>query len=384
MTEKKRSIFEEVGSDAPVATQTAPKGGLIARDDSGARRGIRVWLWLLFAMVVAMIVVGGLTRLTDSGLSITEWAPVTGAVPPLSAEAWDAEFAKYQEIDEFKIENRDMTLAEFKTIYWWEWGHRQLGRTVGLVWAIGFLSFLALKKIPAGWTGRLLLLGALGGLQGAIGWWMVASGLVEGRTDVASYRLAVHLGLAFAILGTIAWFAFLLGRSDSELMTARRGKDSKLFSMSTGLMHLAFVQILLGAMVAGIDAGRSFTEWPLMAGQIFPPGAFDIEPLWRNFFENPGLVQFIHRMVAYLLFAFGVVLWLKGRKSGNRATARAFDWMGVMMFGQLVLGIGTVLYAAQLHIAITHQLGAVVLWVLILRARFLSQYPSEQSVRGAA
>ncbi|WP_193141568.1 MULTISPECIES: heme A synthase [unclassified Meridianimarinicoccus] len=386
MTQKKRSIFEEVDAApaAPAARATTPRGGLIARDDSGARRGIRAWLWLLFAMVVAMIVVGGLTRLTDSGLSITEWAPVTGAVPPMSLEAWETEFAKYQQIDEFKVENSDMTLAEFKAIYWWEWGHRQLGRTVGLVWAVGFLSFLAMKKIPAGWTGRLLLLGGLGGLQGAIGWWMVASGLVEGRTDVASYRLAVHLGLAFAILGLIAWYAFLLGRSAPALMTARRGRDARLFSMSTGMMHLAFVQILLGAMVAGIDAGRSFTDWPLMAGQVFPMSSFDIDPFWRNFFENPALVQFIHRTVAYLLLAFGIVTWLKGRKSGNRATARAFDWMGVMLFGQVVLGIGTVLYAAQWHIAITHQLGAVALWVLILRARFLSQYPADQSVRGRA
>lgn len=381
MTQKKRSIFEEVGETAKPAPAT-PKGGLIDAKGSGARRGVRAWLAVLFVMVVAMILVGGLTRLTDSGLSITEWRPVTGALPPMNAEAWADEFGKYQQSPEYQIQNKTMTLAEFQFIYWWEWGHRQLGRAVGLVWAVGFLGFLATRKMPPGWTGRLLLLGGLGGLQGAIGWWMVSSGLVDGRTDVASYRLAVHLGLAFAILGCIAWFMLLLSRSEAALMTARRGRDAKLFSMSTGVMHLAFVQILLGALVAGIDAGRSFTDWPLMAGQIFPGSAFDIEPFWRNFFENPALVQFIHRVTGYLLLAFGIVTWLRGRRSANRATARIFDWMGVMLFGQVVLGIGTVLYAAQLHIALTHQLGAVVLWTLILRARFLSQYPMEQKLRG--
>lgn len=381
MAQKKRSIFEDVETGptrvAPVAT------GVIDRQRrSGSRFGVRLWLIVLFALVLIMIVVGGLTRLTDSGLSITEWRPVTGALPPMDAAGWAVEFEKYQQSPQFELMNSEMTLAEFKPIYWWEWGHRQLGRVIGLVWAVGFVGFAALRQIPPGWTGRLLLLGALGGLQGAIGWWMVASGLTDGNTTVASYRLAVHLGLAFGILGLITWYVQLLSRPDSALMKARRSRDGKLFGMSTGLMHLAMIQILLGALVAGIDAGRSYTDWPLMAGQVFPPSAFVIEPVWRNFFENPALVQFIHRVAGYVLFLVGLLVWLAGRKSGNRATAQAFNIMMLVMCLQVVLGVVTVLHASPWHIAILHQAGAVLLWVRILRARFLAQYPLDQSVRG--
>jgi cytochrome c oxidase assembly protein subunit 15 len=195
----KRSIFEEVSDTEARAPE--PKGGMIDQGRGGARGAIRVWLMILFALVVMMIVIGGLTRLTDSGLSITEWKPLTGAIPPLNADDWAAEFAKYQQIPEFQVQNSWMELSDFKVIYWWEWGHRQLGRVIGLVWAFGFFGFLLARKIPTGWTGRLALLGALGGLQGAVGWWMVSSGLRGSMMDVASYRLATHLGLAFIILG---------------------------------------------------------------------------------------------------------------------------------------------------------------------------------------
>ncbi len=376
----KRSIFEEVGENTP--KPAAPQTGLIDKAPRGARRAIRGWLIALFVLVVMMIAVGGLTRLTDSGLSITEWKPVTGALPPMSDAAWDAEFAKYQTIPEYQLQNKGMSLAEFKSIYWWEWGHRQLGRAIGLVWAVGFLAFLLSKNIPTGWMPRLLGLGVLGGAQGAIGWWMVSSGLSGAMLDVASYRLAVHLGLAFVILGLIAWYVFHMGRAEADLMQARRGGEAKLFSMSTGLLHFAFLQILLGALVAGIDAGRGYTDWPLMAGGFLPPDMFDLTPLWRNFFENGGLVQFLHRMAGYLLFVFGLIVWRRGRSSGNLKTKRAFDWVAVMLFGQMVLGIATVMHSAPWHIAIVHQLGAVALWVLILRARFLSRYPLAQSVRG--
>ncbi|MEM0947714.1 MAG: heme A synthase [Pseudomonadota bacterium] len=374
----KRSIFEEVSTERPAA---APAAGMIEAGRRGARGAIRLWLMLLFALVVMMIAVGGLTRLTDSGLSITEWAPVSGALPPFSAEDWQREFDAYREIPEYQLQNKGMTLEAFKVIYWWEWGHRQLGRFIGLVWALGFAGFLIARQIPAGWTGRLLILGALGGLQGAIGWWMVSSGLDEGMLDVASYRLAVHLGLAFAILGLIAWFVFLLGRTDVQLLQARRSRERRLFSVSTGLMHFAMLQILLGALVAGIDAGRAFPTWPLMGDGILPPDPFQITPLWRNFFEDAGLVQFIHRSAGYLLFVFGIVVWLRGRRSPNRQTRFAFNAVLAMMAVQMVLGIVTVLYFAQWHIAITHQFGAVVLWVLILRARFQAGYPAIQSVR---
>lgn len=377
---EKRKLFEEVGTVERAEVQT----GVIDRGRNTARGAIRVWLMILFALVFVMIAVGGMTRLTDSGLSITEWRPITGAIPPLNAADWASEFEKYKQIDEFQLQNSWMTMADFKVIYLWEWGHRQLGRVIGLVWGIGFLWFLLRRQIPTGWTPRLLLLGGLGGLQGAIGWWMVASGVTvgEGVLDVASYRLATHLGLAFVILGFITWYALLLGREERDLMQARRAKEAKQFSLATGLLHFSFLQILLGALVAGIDAGRYFVDWPLMQGQVFPPDAFSIDPIWRNFFENAGLVQFMHRVAGYLLFIFGIIVWLRGRQSAHPATRFAFNAVMAVLSLQIVIGITTVLYAAPVHIALVHQATAVILWVLILRARFLSAYPIATSLRG--
>ncbi|WP_164658844.1 heme A synthase [Tropicibacter sp. Alg240-R139] len=379
---QKRNIFEEVSDQARDEQTVQP--GMIDRGRGGARNAIRAWLMVLFGLVVAMIVVGGLTRLTDSGLSITEWRPVTGSIPPMSEAEWQSEFDKYKQIDQWRIQNQWMELSDFKEIYWWEWGHRQLGRLIGVVWALGFFGFMAARKIPTGWTGRLFLLGALGGAQGAIGWWMVASGVTQGEgvTSVASYRLATHLGLAFVILGFIAWYVYMLGRDERDLMQARRAKEAKLFSLSTGLMHFAFLQIVIGAFVAGIDAGRSFTDWPLIGGQLLPPDMSVLDPWWRNLFESPGLVQFIHRCAGYLLFVFGVVVWLRGRQSAHPQTRFAFSAVFAALSLQVVLGITTVVYAAPWQIAIVHQLLAVILWALILRARFLSAYPVATSVRG--
>ncbi|GGE21509.1 cytochrome c oxidase assembly protein subunit 15 [Gemmobacter megaterium] len=378
---KPRSIFEEVqGNRSAVPTG----GGMIDQAPKGSRGAVRVWLVALFLMVMAMIAVGGATRLTDSGLSITEWRPVTGALPPMSEAHWQQEFDKYRLIPQYELVNKGMSLSDFKTIYWWEWGHRQLGRLIGLVWGVGLLYFWLSRRIPPGWTGRLIWIGALGGLQGAIGWWMVSSGLTGEMVRVASYRLAVHLGLAFVILGFIAWYVLLLGRSEADLMQARRGREGRLFSITTGLVHFAFLQILLGALVAGIDAGRAFPTWPDMNGEFFPSNALyvpDGGQVWRAFFENEGMVQFLHRMSGYLLFVFGLVVWNRGRKSPHVATRRAYDWVAVMLFGQVVLGIAAVLTAAHLHVALTHQVGAVILWVLILRARHLAQYPVAGSIR---
>ncbi len=376
-----RPIFEEVATRAaPV-----PQGSLISRHAAVSRGWTRWWLVSLFALVACMILVGGLTRLTDSGLAITEWRPVSGALPPMSEAAWATEFDKYRAVPEYQLQNKGMTLDAFKVIYWWEWGHRQLGRVIGLVWALGFAALYVTRSIPKGWSRRLWLVGALGGLQGAIGWWMVHSGLSGDRVDVASYRLAMHLGLAFVILGLIAWYVQLLSRPETALLQARRAREGRLYGLSTGLMHFAFLQVILGALVAGIDAGRGFPTWPLMNGSFFPADAFyvpDGGAVWRAFFENPGLVQFIHRMSGYLLFAFGVVVWLRGRRSAHRATRAAFHAVMAMLVVQMAFGIAAVMTAATLHAAITHQVGAVVLWVLILRARFHSQYPHGGSIKG--
>ena len=371
---KQRSIFEDVG-EKRAAAPPAP-----AKRRGYARRGIAIWLMVLFALVVVMIAVGGLTRLTGSGLSITEWRPVTGALPPMSAEEWEREFELYRQIPQYDLVNRGMTMAEFQVIYWWEWGHRQLGRLIGVVWLAGFVGFHAVRRVPPGWTSRMLLLGALGGLQGAIGWWMVASGLEGEMVRVASYRLAVHLGLAFVILGLIAWYVLRLRRDEGELLQARRQQNQGLMTWGAVLVGVTFFQILLGALVAGIDAGRGYIDWPLMAGQFVPPNAFIYEPWWRNFFENPGLVQFNHRMAGYLLAILGVVAWWRSRRSAHAGIRRAFDIVLAVMAVQVVLGVLTVVHAAPWHLAIAHQFGAVVLFVMVIGARFTAQFPREQRI----
>ncbi|MEM9796457.1 MAG: heme A synthase [Pseudomonadota bacterium] len=373
----KRAIFAEVDAvERPVA-----QGGVIDAAKRGSRSAVRIWLGILFALVVVMIAVGGLTRLTDSGLSITEWRPVTGALPPLSAAAWDAEFEKYRAIPEYQLQNRGMSLSEFKVIYWWEWGHRQLGRVIGLVWGAGFLWLWLTKRIPPGWTGRLLSLGVLGGLQGAIGWWMVASGLTGTMPDVASYRLATHLGLAFVILSLIAWFMLSMSRSEGALLQARRDRDAGLMRWGSVLIGFTFLQVLVGALVAGIDAGRGYTDWPLMAGGLTPPGMWEITPWWRNLFENDGTVQFFHRVTGYALFAVIVAAWWRARGAAHRKTAVAFAGVMHMAILQMLLGIMTVLYSAPWHLAILHQFGAVILICLTVRARHRAKYPLPQTVR---
>ena len=371
---KKRAIFEEVSGSKQEKTVSAV--GVIERNSQENNRGaIQIWLKILFTLVVVMILVGGLTRLTDSGLSITEWRPITGALPPLSSENWLLEFEKYKQIPEYELQNKGMSLSEFKFIYWWEWGHRQLGRVIGLVWLIGFITFFALRKIPNGWTGSLLFVGILGGLQGAVGWWMVSSGLTGTMLDVASYRLATHLGLAFVILGYLTWFILLLGRSEKILLQSRRNMDPKFVSLSTGLLHLTFLQILVGALVAGIDAGRNYVDWPLMAGGFLPPDPFELSPWWRNFFEDDGLVQFMHRMIGYTLFLFCLFAWRRSRSSGNSTLKFSFNLILAIAFFQMVLGIATVMYAAPWEIAIFHQFGAILLWIFVIRARFVTKYP---------
>ncbi|NNU80596.1 COX15/CtaA family protein [Halovulum dunhuangense] len=373
----KRSIFEEVSGK----TQAAPAPRR-ADPREGARTAIRIWMMVLFALVVVMIAVGGLTRLTDSGLSITEWAPVTGAIPPMSDAAWQLEFDKYREIPQYRLMNAGMTLEEFKFIYWWEWGHRQLGRFIGLVWGLGFFWFLIRRRIPVGWTPKLLALGALGGLQGAIGWWMVASGLTGDMISVASYRLATHLGIAFVILGLLAWYIYELRQPQMALIQARRRREGGAMG-ATLVVGMVFVQVLLGALVAGIDAGRTYVTWPLMDGGLVPDNALIMDPVWRNFFENAGTVQFIHRMWAYGLLLVTLAVWWRARKLSVTALRRRFDWLMVAMLGQTVIGVVTVLYGAPWEIAIVHQFGAVVLFALALRARFGALYPPEQRIARA-
>ncbi|MGB0928892.1 MAG: COX15/CtaA family protein [Pikeienuella sp.] len=370
----KRSIFEDVSGE----TKVAPTPGAVsARDGRGA---IRVWLWILLALVITMVIVGGLTRLTDSGLSITEWNLIVGALPPLSEADWNAAFADYQTTDEYRLQNSWMTLADFKPIFWWEWGHRFLGRFLGIVWFIPLVYFAVRGMIPRGWGGKLILIGALGGLQGAVGWWMVYSGLSV-RVDVAPYRLATHLGIAFTIFALIYWYILKIGKEGHWLLAARRRRAPGMFGWSAMMTTLIFLQILLGALVAGTDAGRYHTDWPLMDGVFFPETALEMVPLWSNFFENTAMVQFMHRMLAYVLVVVAVLFALKGRKSGH---GRISYWATALTLGVLfqgVWGIATLLHAAPVHLAIFHQLFALGLLGLSMRAKFEMAYPSEQKIR---
>lgn len=366
----RRAVFEEVGGTR------RPEPGPRPAPRREARGAIAVWLWLLAALVAAMILVGGMTRLTDSGLAITVWDPVMGAIPPLSDADWEAAFAAYRTTAEYREQNAWMTLEDFRPLFWWEWGHRQFGRVIGIVWAVGFLGFLAARRIPAGWTGRLMLPGALGAVQGAVGWWMVVSGL--DRLDVASYRLATHLGLAFAILMLLGWSAMRVRLDPVAMLQARRRRAAGPTAWTGLLLGLVFLQLLVGALVAGIDAGRGHVDWPLMNGQIFPDDALALEPLWRNLFESPGLVQFVHRTLGYLVLLLAIPFALVAARSALRGV-RAGGWQVLgAVAAQVAIGIVTVIHGSPLEIAILHQAGAVLLVLVLLRARFAAAYPAQQ------
>jgi cytochrome c oxidase assembly protein subunit 15 len=320
---------------------------------SDRSRPVAVWLLIVAALVVAMVAVGGATRLTGSGLSITEWRPVTGAIPPLNAADWNSEFAKYQEIPQYKLLNRGMSLAEFKTIYWWEWIHRVLGRLVGAVFLIPFAIFLARKEIPRRLVPRCILLFLLGGLQGAIGWWMVASGLSE-RVHVAPERLMVHLGLAFALFAALIWTAL-----DAWTGAARQTLPSPWRRGAMLLVGLIFLQILLGALVAGNHAGYVYNDWPLMNGRLIPddyPG----RGVWATIAHTQGPVQLHHRLIGYLLF--GVALFTAWRAARTHYLSPQAKQLALMVAAlvtlQAVLGVVTLMAGAPLGLALAHQLVA--------------------------
>lgn len=318
-------------------------------------RAVSNWLFIVALFVCAMILVGAATRLTDSGLSITEWKPISGAIPPLSDEAWQRDFELYQQTTEYQVQNRGMSLEEFRTIFWWEWGHRQLGRMIGLVFAVPLLIFWLQGKLSASLKPRLLGLLVLGGLQGAIGWWMVASGLVD-RLDVSQYRLATHLGMAFLILAGSLWLA----------LEARYGPPAvrvgKLTGWALGLWAMVFVQILLGAFVAGLDAGLIYNTWPLMNGELIPGdylGGLDFIPA---IFESHAAVQMNHRWMAYLvLIATGVFAFLIWREP--RVSLKPFMViLPALVLAQATLGIATLLAVVPIGLALAHQAGAVLLF----------------------
>jgi heme a synthase len=310
-----------------------------------------------------MVLVGGATRLTESGLSITEWQPVTGVVPPLNETQWRAEFAKYQVIPQYRQHNAEMSLTDFKTIYLWEWAHRLIGRVVGVVFVLPLLWFLWRGWIPPGRRARLWAILGLGAFQGAIGWWMVASGLVD-RVEVSQYRLATHLILACLIYAAIIWTASRW-EDDREVSSATDEVEQSTWVRggAFGLLSLVMVQIYLGALVAGLRAGYAYNTWPLIDGSVLPQSSrlfFDV-PLWRNFFENPLTVQFDHRMLGYAIWFFALLHLVnvaRIQKRGDLLTGAAL--IAVAATVQAALGIWTLLSVVALPLALTHQAMAMV------------------------
>jgi len=319
------------------------------------RRHVRIWLYLVLVVLFALFVVGGATRLTGSGLSITEWKPVHGVIPPIGEAQWLEEFDKYREIPQYQQFNKGMSLDEFKTIFWWEWAHRILARGVGILVALPLAFFWISGRLERHLKPKLLGLLALGGLQGFIGWWMVASGLAE-RTHVSQYRLMTHLLLACLIFTA----TMLIARGLAQHSVGPAGQDTRRFA--GWLVVLVLVQIALGALVAGLHAGMTFTTWPLMDGRIWPDQLLTMQPWWINFFENVKTVQFTHRMGGYVVFFaalwHAIAVW---RSEAGSPHARRALVLFLLVTVQAVLGIVTLMTAASLHPALTHHAFAIVL-----------------------
>jgi heme a synthase len=317
-----------------------------------AQGAIRLWLYVVAALVVAIVIVGGATRLTESGLSITEWRPVLGTLPPFSEAQWLAEFEKYREIPQYQIVNRGMSLDEFKVIYWWEWGHRLLGRLIGVAFLVPFLAFWLTGRIDRVLAPRLAALFVLGAAQGVLGWYMVMSGLVE-RVSVSQYRLAAHLTLAVVIFAAILWVTLGIGRARGKVTSTRAGWAG------LGLLGLIMVQIAAGGFVAGLRAGLGYNTWPLIDGAIIPAGLAVMEPWWRNLFENALTVQFAHRMLAYAIalaaLANAAILW----RRGPPALASSAMVLAASVVAQSAIGIATLLAQVPMGLALVHQAGGL-------------------------
>lgn len=347
------------------ATTTPIAETPVARDRNKDRRIIRIWLYGIAFLVFVMVLVGGATRLTESGLSITEWQPIHGIIPPIGEEQWQEEFLKYQQIPEYQQLNLGMTLSEFKQIYWWEWAHRLLARLVAVAFLLPLIWLWATGRIERALRPQLVGIFLLGGLQGAVGWWMVASGLTE-RTDVSQYRLATHLIVACLIFAYSIWVARGLVPERPRATYPARG--IKIFGAV--LIALVFLQLYLGGLVAGLNAGFQNNDWPLMAGQVVPAGMWSEDTWWRNFFENPITAQFFHRIVAYGIAI--LVVWhaihLARTMPGSRTTWSSYRVVALVGL-QVVLGIATLMSAVPIGLGLAHQGLAILLLAGVIMHR---------------
>jgi heme a synthase len=337
-------------TSARIGPSKVAKPAAMAAGSPANRRAIRFWLYGVLLVLLTLVAVGGATRLTDSGLSITEWKPIHGVIPPLSAADWQAELEKYRQIPEYQQINKGMTMEAFKVIYWWEWAHRFLARFLGLVFAAPLVFFWVTGRLEAFLKPRLLVLLALGGSQGAVGWWMVASGLTQ-RTDVSQYRLAIHLTLASIIFASILYVARGLA-PHSERQASRQTQIGAML-----IAGLVVVQIYLGGLVAGLDAGMGYATWPLMDDSIIPAGLWELSPWWLNAFENPLTVQFIHRTGAYLLFLVVIIHAVRtfARDGSSSTHARRSAVLVGLLSMQAAIGITTLLTYVPVYMALMHQ-----------------------------
>ena len=372
---KNRKLFEEIEERSDITKASSIENVSIEQTS-----WLSIWLWTLLVSLISLILVGGWTRLTDSGLSIVEWKPITGMIPPFNSEGWIVEFEKYKNIPEFKLVNFDITMEEFQFIYWWEWGHRQLARFIGLVWFVGFLLLWKMKQIPERWTFYFFGIGLLGALQAFLGWWMVSSGLDGQVVDVFSYRLAIHLTMAFLILALIFWAILFHSENSAKIFESRRYRNKFSVNVLAGLGVLCYVQLALGALVAGIDAGRAYNDWPLMNGKWIPVDLFEYEPFITNFFENSGLVQFNHRLTAYLLFIVVSIIWWANRRNPYLKIRVATNYLMIIVVVQMFLGVITVLYSAPLSLASLHQFTAILFILAYINLLFKTYYPVSQKI----
>ena len=344
-----------VASSTAAADLAQANGSTASRNAS--TRGVVTWLAVCCLLVFAMVVVGGVTRLTHSGLSITEWQPIVGALPPLTLADWNEAFEKYQSSPEFREVNHAMTLAEFKGIFWWEYFHRLLGRVIGIAFLAPYVWLLARRRIPARFVWPLAGIFALGALQGVVGWLMVQSGLVD-DPRVSQFRLTAHLGLAVAIFAGMLWIALSLAFPAMNDPNARHTRSLRRFA--DGLVGLTFVIILSGGLVAGLRAGFAYNTFPLMQGRIVPPEILMLDPWWKNFFWNMATVQFDHRLIAWLLACSVPLFWWRLQVSDAPARAKVVgSALLAMVAVQVSLGIATLVNVVPLPLAALHQAGAV-------------------------
>lgn len=345
---------------------------------SSNRKLLTIWLAIVLFAIFALVIVGGATRLTDSGLSITQWKPIHGVVPPLSVQEWQEEFDLYKKIPEYQQINKGMSMDEFKTIYWWEWAHRFLARGVGVLFGVPLLFFWATGRVEKQLRLPFVTLLFLGGLQGFIGWWMVSSGLVD-RVDVSQYRLAIHLTLACIIFAAIVWVMRGLAPHSKDLAPTRLAGP-----LAAILVLLCLVQIFLGGLVAGLDAGLAYNTWPKMDGAFVPQGLDAMTPLWLNAFENPKAVQFIHRIGAYILLlvaAFHMINSILG--NGGATHTRRAVVLFLLICVQAVFGIITLVMQVPMNWGLIHQgMALVVLGFAVAHWRgFIGAYPLPVVVR---